>query len=258
MALHMGTVVTLCPSLRKPRDGADLPSPACHFSFSKRVILTGLPGILHPQLMSLGSHLGMLAVDRSRRCSAPGCGFHPLIGGNLCERHLRQLRGDAPPPPTSTIGPTGASAIAAFLDQAAQPSKGLRLPNLAVANPGFSSFSGAGKTAFINGAATAFPAVLPLVTNLLPGGAVAPFNRDNLNITISSLFTLTFDAPNYQIPEGAKVPVWHNLKIPFVQVLPLLPDDLADIPAVSLEFLLSSIYTLKDTPAKRPLSAQTA
>ena len=50
-----------------------------------------------PRTPARRSHRGMLAFDRSRRCSAPGCSFHPFLGANLCDRHTRQLQGHAPP-----------------------------------------------------------------------------------------------------------------------------------------------------------------
>ena len=174
--------------------------------------------------MSQGSNLGMLSVDRSRRCAVPICGFHPQTGSVYCARHLSLQQGGGPSPAIPAGPSSGAAAVQAFLDQAPQPSKGLHLPNLAVANPGFSAFSGSSMKTFISGPASDIAEALPLVSNLFGGGSVAPFDLTDYSQSFESILTLSFDAPTIDPPifDSSPPPVWSGLQIPLLQVLEFL------------------------------------
>ena len=125
MALHMGTVVTLCPSLRKPRDGADLPSPACHFSCSNDPPALPSFALLCPPLESLAL-VRLLDSLRGGRCNCPvALTGHVSVGYVSVEipRHrpcpLTDLSVNRPEPLTRC--PTQPVAILHILSPAASP-----------------------------------------------------------------------------------------------------------------------------------------
>ena len=70
--------------------------------------------------MSQGSHIGTLAIDRSRRCAVRSCPFFVVVGGTHCQRHAMLLAGQQPAATPPAAPPSRAAAMQEFSPNRAQ------------------------------------------------------------------------------------------------------------------------------------------